>query len=366
MSPLWVMPLSAPVVSDVVVVMHHNRAVNTAVRTITANDPSVQVVEYGSLEYALTIHRTAGRVVWVSHGSKDGILAGSQVLSWRAFSDMIEMTPGNDIVLACDSNEITQYVVRSSVFSFGMIDAILGGLITSLVLFSSMGTLGNIDSIYFKFTKRLTVLFNDPSAPIFLHYIGGGSPPPSPPTYDFYYKSMYWDAYNINPDDEVFYDHPDYTYYYHTMVGVGPSRDFTIDRTTKDKYGTAIGGMAAQHVSRDKVEFWKAGGMGPIIDAILTVGIALGLISAGTTLAVAAAIASVFAAIGIGVSIIASVFLPDETGSGWIFHEIPERGVERIKIGRSWWIHLVYSGVGSSPIPVLAWPEPCDGHYIQT
>ncbi|MCF2138331.1 MAG: hypothetical protein K9W43_13950 [Candidatus Thorarchaeota archaeon] len=65
LSPLWVMPLSAPVVSDVVVVMHHDSTVRTAVRTITANDPHVRVVEYGSIDYALTIHRAFGRVVEV-------------------------------------------------------------------------------------------------------------------------------------------------------------------------------------------------------------------------------------------------------------------------------------------------------------
>ncbi len=47
LSPLWVMPFSTPVVSDVVVVMHHDSAVNTAVRTITENVPAVKVVEYG-------------------------------------------------------------------------------------------------------------------------------------------------------------------------------------------------------------------------------------------------------------------------------------------------------------------------------
>ncbi|MCF2136015.1 MAG: hypothetical protein K9W43_02145 [Candidatus Thorarchaeota archaeon] len=135
LSPLWVMPLSAPVVSDVVVVMHHDSAVSTAVRTITANDPSVQVVEYGSLEYALTIYRTLGRVVWVSHGSEDGILAGSQMLSWQAFSSRTRMTPGKDIVLACDSAKINQYVsISQAVGVNGAIDASLGGMFAVLLL----------------------------------------------------------------------------------------------------------------------------------------------------------------------------------------------------------------------------------------
>ncbi|MCF2136641.1 MAG: hypothetical protein K9W43_05295 [Candidatus Thorarchaeota archaeon] len=137
LSPLWVMPLSAPVVSDVVVVMHHDSAVSTAVQTIVANDPHVQVVDYGSLEYALTIHRTVRRVVWVSHGSKQGILAGSQVLSWQAFSNRIQMTPGKDIVLACDSSEVNKYVSSASVVGFnGVIDARLAGFLGSFLILS--------------------------------------------------------------------------------------------------------------------------------------------------------------------------------------------------------------------------------------
>ncbi|MCF2136346.1 MAG: hypothetical protein K9W43_03815 [Candidatus Thorarchaeota archaeon] len=135
LSPLWIMPLSAPVVSDVVVVMHHDRAVNTAVQTIVANDPHVRIVEYESLEYALTIHRTAGRVVWVSHGSENGILAGSRVISWNAFSSRIKMTPGNDLILACKSSEINKYIPVTQVIGFpDSIDAVLGGFIVTLLL----------------------------------------------------------------------------------------------------------------------------------------------------------------------------------------------------------------------------------------
>ncbi len=141
-SPLWVMPLSSPVVSDVVVVMHHDSAVSTAVRTITANVPDVRVVEYGSPEYALMIHRVLGRVVWVSHGSDKGILAQSHVLSWKTFSSRIEMTPGKDIVLACDSAAIYRYVDDRSAIGFtGAIDATLGGLVTTYLLAPSENVL---------------------------------------------------------------------------------------------------------------------------------------------------------------------------------------------------------------------------------
>ncbi len=116
--------------------MHHDSAVSTAVRTITANVPDVRVVEYGSPEYALMIHRVLGRVVWVSHGSDEGILAGSQVLSWQAFSSRTEITPGKDIVLACHSAAMHHYVENvDNVMTFdGVVDAVLGSLLVSAVI----------------------------------------------------------------------------------------------------------------------------------------------------------------------------------------------------------------------------------------
>jgi len=284
------------------------------------------------------------------------------VLSWQAFSSRIEMTPGKDIVLACNSAEINQYVSKGSVLSFGgAIDAILGGLIASFVLFSSPGMKRSIGTVQAMFVSRLTDLFTDPAAPIFLHYTEGGSPPaPSPPpTYDFYYKGIYWDAYNIDPDNEVFYDHPDYTYYYKTM-GVGPALDFTIDRTTKDSDGFPVG-MTVNHISRATVEFWKAGGVATLIELVVALGVAAAAVSAGISIPIAGLIAAVLAAMGFGVSLIASILLPDETGSGWVFYEFPGHRDMRMKIGCGWWIHIVSDGCAG-----LAWPEPCDGHYIKS
>ena len=145
MSPLWVMPLSTPVMADVVVVMHRDSAVNTAVRTITENVPDVWVVEYGSLDYALTIHRAFGRVVWVSHGSEEGILTQSRMLSWKAFSSRTAMTPGKDIVLACESGNINKYVSPTIAVGFdGLVDATLGALIATFLLRPTEATLSGM------------------------------------------------------------------------------------------------------------------------------------------------------------------------------------------------------------------------------
>ncbi|MHA1781665.1 MAG: hypothetical protein ACTSYL_12460 [Candidatus Thorarchaeota archaeon] len=154
LSPLWVMPLSAPVVSDVVVVMHHDSAVSTAVRTIVANDSHMQVVEYGSLKYALTIHRTVGRVVWVSHGTDAGILASTHIISWNAFRHRTEMTPGEDIVLACNSAKIESYssskgtVISVASILGPVVDSFVGAVIASVLLYIESGDYSSARSTF--------------------------------------------------------------------------------------------------------------------------------------------------------------------------------------------------------------------------
>ncbi len=145
-APLWIMPLSTPVFADLVVVMHDDAAVNTAVRAITANVPDARVVEYGSLDYALTIHRAMGRVVWVSHGSKEGILASRHVLSWKEFSSRLDMTPGKDIVLACNSANVYQFIPsRAEVVGIdGLVDAGLGGLVAAYLLSPTKDVLSQV------------------------------------------------------------------------------------------------------------------------------------------------------------------------------------------------------------------------------
>ncbi|MDH4214518.1 MAG: hypothetical protein OEV85_11400 [Candidatus Thorarchaeota archaeon] len=135
LSPLVIMPLSVPVLSNVVVVMHDDAATSAAVKTITESTSNVKVVQYKSLDYILTIQRVSGQVAWVSHGSEDGILAENNLISWRDFSRQIKLTPCRDIVLACYSNCLEDYVSPESIIGVdGSIDAVLGGLIASYIL----------------------------------------------------------------------------------------------------------------------------------------------------------------------------------------------------------------------------------------
>lgn len=135
LSPLVIMPLSVPVLSNVVVVMHDDAATSAAVNTITECTQDVKVVKYNSLDYVLTIQRVAGQVVWASHGSEEGILAQHDIIPWQMFSNQIQLTPGRDIVLACHSASLENFVSPGSMVGVdGSIDAILGGLLASYLL----------------------------------------------------------------------------------------------------------------------------------------------------------------------------------------------------------------------------------------
>ncbi len=74
-------------------------------------------------------------MVWISHGSADGILAKNTLISWKSFSDQIRLTPGRDFVLACYSSCLEHYVSPEAMIGVGgPIDAILGGLVASYLL----------------------------------------------------------------------------------------------------------------------------------------------------------------------------------------------------------------------------------------
>jgi hypothetical protein len=136
-SPLLIMPLSTPMLSNVVIVMHEDEATNLTLATLRANIPNLQVISYGSPIYYLSIFRLMNPTLWLSHGTEEGILAGVDVISWRDFSRMVEMTPSNDVILACESSGINEYVDSGAALGFeGSIDARVAGFVGSIIVLS--------------------------------------------------------------------------------------------------------------------------------------------------------------------------------------------------------------------------------------
>jgi hypothetical protein len=157
MSPMVLVPLGTLIPSDAVVVMYDDSTVRDGINAITSYDENILVLEYGSIEYALMIHRIIGTVVWVSHGSENGIALESKTLSWENFVSNIHLTSGKDVVLACESDQIYSYVSYEEAIAFsGVVDAIIGGFFVAWLL------TGISDALTSAF-ERVTTL-NDGSA----------------------------------------------------------------------------------------------------------------------------------------------------------------------------------------------------------
>lgn len=139
-SPIVIAPLSTPIPNDVVVVMSDDDSVMKSVETIKANIENLMIVTYGSLEYTLSIHRVTGQVVWVSHGSDEGIAANHETIAWQQFARDVQATPRKDIIIACYSANINNFVSEQEAIGIdGLVDAQLGGLIAACLLAPSLG-----------------------------------------------------------------------------------------------------------------------------------------------------------------------------------------------------------------------------------
>jgi hypothetical protein len=156
-SSLFIVPLSMPIFSNIVVMMVDDAAVETAAETVKTNAPDTFVVKKDSLEYSLTISRAAGAVVWISHGSEEGIESASSVYSWEKMGALVKKLPGKDLILACESERLYEHHSSHDLLALGgRIDAELGGLVSAWILTGEWKTLGKVMS-------RATELMVDPT-----------------------------------------------------------------------------------------------------------------------------------------------------------------------------------------------------------
>ncbi|MDF1538561.1 MAG: hypothetical protein P1Q69_06630 [Candidatus Thorarchaeota archaeon] len=134
-APMGIIPLSAPITSNLVVVMNNDDGVRSAVNAIQEGMKNIQIVTFGSLEFILSISRVIGKTVWVSHGYEDGILTPDSKVGWEQFSSCIKTTPGKDIVLACESSNVKKYISDHDAMVFdGAVEARVTGFAVAALL----------------------------------------------------------------------------------------------------------------------------------------------------------------------------------------------------------------------------------------
>ncbi|MGY5878974.1 MAG: hypothetical protein RTV31_01930 [Candidatus Thorarchaeota archaeon] len=296
------------------------------------------------------VYNAHDTVFYVSHGLEEGIQVGKNIVEWNLLQSFAKQSSSDEhMALACYSGE--RDISNSKAwFGFtGLIDARIGADLLLAAYYSLEGEYEIFD--HYRQNALQGILHKyilQTQQSIFLRPIEDYPPPtpPPPPDYDFYFEGIYWSSYNVDPNNEVYYDHPSYDYYYQTM-GVGPANDFSIERTN----------MKVDHVSRAMVSFWKWGGVATIAEFLLVLGVALGVTFFGFVAGLLiTALGILLAGLGLTVALLAEVFLQDETGSGWVFYK-EASGVVWFKIGCLWWVIFTVAGA-------VLWPW-SDAHYIR-
>jgi len=129
--------------TTVLVKLEDSPPIDRAVKTIAANVENVLVVRYDSIEYALTVWRSVGYIVWIGHGGEEGIRVCGQQVGWVSFAASIKKsTSGRSILLSCFAVKALQYgdgCSRLITIGTGYVDAVLGGLLISYILTRSEG-----------------------------------------------------------------------------------------------------------------------------------------------------------------------------------------------------------------------------------
>ncbi|MFX1481831.1 MAG: hypothetical protein ACFFCP_01435 [Promethearchaeota archaeon] len=182
--------LLQPMNATVVVTFGNSDAEYLAVSTLTQNIDNVAVVRYGTIEYNLAKLRCSESIIFVGHGSEDGISSKSGLVRDTSIAQDIRSTSASNIyVLACNSGGLADQEGLEGLISFrGFIDAELGALAIATRINLSRGLAKQADDTFNLlinvFTSKL--FGRSPYLPLRIIDGGGGggggggsSPPPT-------------------------------------------------------------------------------------------------------------------------------------------------------------------------------------------
>ncbi len=291
-------------------------------------------------------------VFYVGHGTEKGIESKRNTIEWDAIGKTIIQSLSNEhMILACNSENLNVESTTKTWITFpGLVDAKIASDITLALHFMKKGdsarsnAYGQLATIGY-LTK--VVLGVERQAFLGIVYDDGGGGTGS--DWDFYYRGVYFDSYDVNPSNEVYYDHPSYQTYYR-LLGVGVPDSFTVG----DGYDLKV-----NHIDRNSIILWKMGGLLGIAELLVALGIAAAAsvwgIEASPIILAFAAILGIF---GFTVAYIVESLIEDEMGGGWVFYKDIDPGNGFVcKLGMGWW--FIVSELGG----II--PFPCDGHYVR-
>lgn len=146
--------LTSPVAFPVVVVLSGDEPVMYTANKIGELLQNAMVVEKESVFGTLILMRAVGEVIYVGHGTQQGIKVGGNIVSWESFTEEIRHIPSKTIyVAACYSENLAKIEKTKMVFGFkGLVDVDEAAYLTTATIAAAKGDMGKAQ----KLLKELT------------------------------------------------------------------------------------------------------------------------------------------------------------------------------------------------------------------
>lgn len=107
-SILFIQALTTSVPGTIAIQLDRDDTVISTSKTLQENVPGISIIDYDSFKFHLVSQRVLQPIVWIGHGNEEGISTNNELITWTAFSQEIERSQSQDIVLSCHSDEIIQ------------------------------------------------------------------------------------------------------------------------------------------------------------------------------------------------------------------------------------------------------------------
>ncbi|MHA1583415.1 MAG: hypothetical protein ACTSYM_13085 [Candidatus Baldrarchaeia archaeon] len=173
--------LTSPVASPVIVVLSGDEPVMYTANKIGELLQNAMIVEKNSMFGTLILMRAVGEVIYVGHGTQQGIKVGGNIVGWENFAKEIRHIPSKTIyVAACYSENLAKIAEKKGlsklIFGFrGLVDADEAAYITTATIFAMMGNVEKTIKLLNEFIQLTIEKINQPwkYKPKFLGYLPG-------------------------------------------------------------------------------------------------------------------------------------------------------------------------------------------------
>ena len=176
LSTYCIAPLSQPILNPLIICLGNSQSEQIAVDTLQAEIPGAMVVEYNSLPHALMKVRAYGPVVYVAHGTEEGLNArGAFVDSASVITEINVLCASSVFLLACESGAIAELDESGRTFGYKtQIDAELAAMDIAIRVALSFGNIEAALTTYDRFITLVGQKFTGQRPIIPLRIIGGG------------------------------------------------------------------------------------------------------------------------------------------------------------------------------------------------